>query len=57
MALHQYDYILAVGFIFAFLDAWNIGTSRPNYCNNTAAKKKKKKKKKREGNIISDVSD
>jgi sodium-dependent phosphate transporter len=26
MALHQYDYILAAGFIFAFLDAWNIGT-------------------------------
>ncbi|KAK0384722.1 hypothetical protein NLU13_7200 [Sarocladium strictum] len=27
MALHQYDYILAVGFIFAFLDAWNIGAN------------------------------
>lgn len=25
MPLHQYDYILAIGLIFAFLDAWNIG--------------------------------
>lgn len=24
--LHQYDYIFAVTTIFAFLDAWNIGT-------------------------------
>jgi hypothetical protein len=23
--LHQFDYIFAVGMIFAFLDAWNIG--------------------------------
>lgn len=27
MALHQYDYLLAVGTIFAFLDAWNIGAN------------------------------
>ncbi|KAL4892714.1 phosphate transporter [Aspergillus ambiguus] len=27
MALHQYDYIFAVGTIFAFLDAWNIGAN------------------------------
>lgn len=27
MALHQFDYILAVGTIFAFLDAWNIGAN------------------------------
>ncbi|KAL3480948.1 phosphate transporter [Aspergillus californicus] len=27
MALHQYDYILALGTIFAFLDAWNIGAN------------------------------
>ncbi|EGY21902.1 phosphate-repressible phosphate permease [Verticillium dahliae VdLs.17] len=25
--LHQYDYLLAAGFIFAFLDAWNIGAN------------------------------
>ena len=25
--LHQYDYILAAGLIFAFLDAWNIGAN------------------------------
>ena len=25
MALHQFDYIFAIGTIFAFLDAWNIG--------------------------------
>ncbi|KAL2214124.1 phosphate transporter [Sarocladium strictum] len=25
--LHQYDYILAIGTIFAFLDAWNIGAN------------------------------
>jgi len=24
---HQYDYIFAIGTIFAFLDAWNIGMS------------------------------
>lgn len=30
MALHQYDYIFALGTIFAFLDAWNIGTSNPD---------------------------
>ncbi|KAF7558080.1 hypothetical protein G7046_g5883 [Stylonectria norvegica] len=27
MALHQYDYIFAIGTIFAFLDAWNIGAN------------------------------
>lgn len=27
MTLHQYDYLLAVGTIFAFLDAWNIGAN------------------------------
>lgn len=27
MVLHQYDYIFAIGTIFSFLDAWNIGTS------------------------------
>ncbi|KAL2817904.1 phosphate transporter family-domain-containing protein [Aspergillus cavernicola] len=27
MALHQFDYILALGTIFAFLDAWNIGAN------------------------------
>ncbi|KAF2177500.1 phosphate transporter [Zopfia rhizophila CBS 207.26] len=27
MALHQYDYLLAIGTIFAFLDAWNIGAN------------------------------
>ncbi|KFA68177.1 hypothetical protein S40285_09238 [Stachybotrys chlorohalonatus IBT 40285] len=27
MPLHQYDYILAIGLIFAFLDAWNIGAN------------------------------
>lgn len=27
MALHEFDYILAVGTIFAFLDAWNIGAN------------------------------
>lgn len=27
MALHQYDYLFAVGTIFAFLDAWNIGAN------------------------------
>ncbi|KAL5363251.1 phosphate transporter [Aspergillus floccosus] len=27
MVLHQYDYIFAVGTIFAFLDAWNIGAN------------------------------
>jgi hypothetical protein len=27
MPVHQYDYIFAIGTIFAFLDAWNIGTS------------------------------
>jgi hypothetical protein len=25
MVLHQYDYIFALGTIFSFLDAWNIG--------------------------------
>jgi hypothetical protein len=25
MPLHQFDYLLVVGTIFAFLDAWNIG--------------------------------
>ena len=25
--LHQYDYIFAIGLIFAFLDAWNIGAN------------------------------
>lgn len=28
MPLHQFDYIFAIGTIFAGLDAWNIGTSR-----------------------------
>ncbi|SPO01446.1 probable PHO89 - Na+/phosphate co-transporter [Cephalotrichum gorgonifer] len=27
MPLHQYDYIFALGTIFAFLDAWNIGAN------------------------------
>lgn len=27
MALHQYDYIFALGTIFAFLDTWNIGAN------------------------------
>lgn len=27
MPLHQYDYLLAIGTIFAFLDAWNIGAN------------------------------
>lgn len=27
MVFHQYDYLLAVGTIFAFLDAWNIGAN------------------------------
>ncbi|CEJ89879.1 Putative Phosphate-repressible phosphate permease [[Torrubiella] hemipterigena] len=27
MVLHQYDYLFAVGTIFAFLDAWNIGAN------------------------------
>lgn len=27
MPLHEFDYILAVGTIFAFLDAWNIGAN------------------------------
>jgi len=26
MYLHEYDYIFAFGIIFAFFDAWNIGT-------------------------------
>lgn len=25
--LHQFDYIFALGLIFAFLDAWNIGAN------------------------------
>ena len=25
MVMHQFDYIFAIGTIFAFLDAWNIG--------------------------------
>ena len=25
--LHQFDYIFAIGMIFAFLDAWNIGAN------------------------------
>ena len=25
MPLHQYDYLFAIGTIFAALDAWNIG--------------------------------
>jgi hypothetical protein len=24
--LHQYNYIFAIAMLFAFLDAWNIGT-------------------------------
>ena len=27
MCLHQYDYLFAVGTIFAFIDAWNIGSN------------------------------
>ena len=27
MVLHQFDYIFALGTIFAFLDAWNIGAN------------------------------
>ncbi len=26
MPLHQYDYLFAIGVMFAFLDAYNIGT-------------------------------
>lgn len=26
--LHQLDYLFAIGTIFAFLDAWNIGMSQ-----------------------------
>lgn len=29
MVLHQYDYIFAIGTIFSFLDAWNIGMTLP----------------------------
>ncbi len=25
--LHQFDYIFALGMLFAFLDAWNIGAN------------------------------
>ena len=25
--LHQFDYVFALGMIFAFLDAWNIGAN------------------------------
>ncbi len=27
MYLHQFDYIFAIGTMFAFLDAWNIGAN------------------------------
>ncbi|KAK6203473.1 phosphate permease PHO89 [Scheffersomyces amazonensis] len=27
VALHQFDYVFAIGMIFAFLDAWNIGAN------------------------------
>lgn len=27
MYLHQFDYLFAIGTIFAFLDAWNIGAN------------------------------
>ncbi|KAK9431914.1 phosphate transporter [Lipomyces doorenjongii] len=27
LALHQFDYLFAIGMIFAFLDAWNIGAN------------------------------
>lgn len=27
MVLHEFDYIFAIGMIFAFLDAWNIGAN------------------------------
>lgn len=27
MALHQFDYVFAIGMLFAFLDAWNIGAN------------------------------
>jgi len=30
MVLHQFDYIFAIGTIFAFLDAWNIGPTPPS---------------------------
>ncbi|KAL2758871.1 hypothetical protein ACRALDRAFT_1061983 [Sodiomyces alcalophilus JCM 7366] len=30
--LHQYDYLLAFGFIFSFLDAWNIGANDVANC-------------------------
>lgn len=30
MVLSQYNYLFAVGTIFAFLDAWNIGTLCPS---------------------------
>jgi hypothetical protein len=29
MVLHQYDYLFAIGTIFAGLDAWNIGEQLP----------------------------
>lgn len=33
VVLHQYDYLLAFGTIFAFFDAWGIGKSA---CSNTS---------------------
>lgn len=30
-ALPQFDYIFAIGTIFAFLDAWNIGKCFPTW--------------------------
>jgi hypothetical protein len=30
MPLHKFDYIFAIGTIFSFLDAWNIGTFPPS---------------------------
>lgn len=32
MQLHQFDYLMAIGTIFAFLDAWNIGMASFQRC-------------------------
>lgn len=33
--LPQFDYLFAIGTIFSFLDAWNIGTSSSNLGNDS----------------------
>ncbi|SPO03516.1 probable Phosphate-repressible phosphate permease [Cephalotrichum gorgonifer] len=40
MTLHQYDYLFAIGTIFAFLDAWNIGANdvANSWANSVAAR-------------------